>query len=622
MSESIGNASRNAFAPVPRRHVESPFCTDPKRQFCSTKTITLREEVNQEAAQFLMSLDKQQWKELVGACLEEESLSEKKPTQKDISQAYREFKRFLASALGHPNGVKRKYTHAIGCTYGRRYTPRGLQRVKRAFRGVLCRGEEGNIYTDVDAINACFEILLQLCKADGLSTPELESYVRQRDDRLRAVMEHFQCSRDDAKDRFFKTAFWHKLRNYGEAFLHRFDAEMKLIQRHFLNKHEYQFLKRYGADVSNLEGRFLSDIYRFHEGQMLDAIYEFMTTDERYNAIEMGMLAFDGLQLYGEHSDAQLLADMTAAVRSATGFKLHFAYKPFDETIDVPEDFVYHGFLTYAQKALEFDQGHVKCGDMFVKRVERGGEIKHKFLSEAQMRSTYAHIAVMDDEGEEVNFISEWLRNNNDMRVFEEMDVYPNPVDAEHNPDVYNLWTPFAMDLELERAKETGEELPWDEEGLQLILDHISVICNHEQRSIDFLIDWMANMVQFPWNKSLMPVLIGLQGCGKTWLVKLLRCMMGAAKVFETTDPQGYVFGQFNSAMKDCFLVNLSEVGGKDVYEAYNKFKALVTDPELWINGKGKEHVKITSYHHWITTTNNEDPLPTDDDDRRAALIR
>jgi hypothetical protein len=363
MSESIGNASRNAFAPVPRRHVESPFCTDPKRQFCSTKTITLREEVNQEAAQFLMSLDKQQWKELVGACLEEESLSEKKPTQKDISQAYREFKRFLASALGHPNGVKRKYTHAIGCTYGRRYTPRGLQRVKRAFRGVLCRGEEGNIYTDVDAINACFEILLQLCKADGLSTPELESYVRQRDDRLRAVMEHFQCSRDDAKDRFFKTAFWHKLRNYGEAFLHRFDAEMKLIQRHFLNKHEYQFLKRYGADVSNLEGRFLSDIYRFHEGQMLDAIYEFMTTDERYNAIEMGMLAFDGLQLYGEHSDAQLLADMTAAVRSATGFKLHFAYKPFDETIDVPEDFVYHGFLTYAQKALEFDQGHVLSPD-------------------------------------------------------------------------------------------------------------------------------------------------------------------------------------------------------------------------------------------------------------------
>jgi hypothetical protein len=90
----------------------------------------------------------------------------------------------------------------------------------------------------------------------------------------------------------------------------------------------------------------------------------------------------------------------------------------------------------------------------------------------------------------------------------------------------------------------------------------------------------------------------------------------------ETTDPQQYVFGQFNSAMKDCFLVNLSEVGGKDVYEAYNKFKALVTDPELWINGKGKEHVKITSYHHWITTTNNEDPLPTDDDDRRAALIR
>ena len=131
--------------------------------------------------------------------------------------------------------------------------------------------------------------------------------------------------------------------------------------------------------------------------------------------MEMGVLASDGLQLYGEHSDALLLVDLTAAVQSATRFKMRFACKHFDDTIDVPEDFVYHGFLTYTQKALEFNQGHVKCGDIFVKKVERDGEMKHKFLSEAQMRSTYGHIAVMDDEGKEVSFISEWLRNNNDM---------------------------------------------------------------------------------------------------------------------------------------------------------------------------------------------------------------
>ena len=46
-------------------------------------------------------------------------------------------------------------------------------------------------------------------------------------------------------------------------------------------KREYQFLRRYGADVSHLEGRFLSDIYHFHEGQILDAIYELITTAER-----------------------------------------------------------------------------------------------------------------------------------------------------------------------------------------------------------------------------------------------------------------------------------------------------------------------------------------------------
>ena len=233
----MSEPARNPFAPVPRRHFESPFCTDPKRQFCTSKTVTLREEVNQEAAQYLISLSKQEWKQFVGASINDEDLTEKKPTPKEMEQAYREFKRFLASVLGKPHGVKRSYTHAIGCTHGRRYTARGLHRVKRAFRGVLCRGKEGNLYTDFDAVNACFEMLLQLCKANGLSTPELESYVRQRDDHLCAVMEHFKCSRDDAKDRFFKTASWHKLRKYGEPFLDRFDAEMKMIQKHFLNKH-------------------------------------------------------------------------------------------------------------------------------------------------------------------------------------------------------------------------------------------------------------------------------------------------------------------------------------------------------------------------------------------------
>ena len=602
-----------------RQPAAARFCLDPTRTF-TDKTVTLREAVNQEAAQFLMSLDKAEWKEFMEKASGEDDVSEKKPTSRETDQLYRDFNRFLASVLGSTDGVRRKYTHPIGRSFWRRYTSRGLQRIKRVFRGVLCRG----MYTDVDAVNALFTMLLQLCRADGLSTPELRSYVAQRDERLQGVMAHFQCSREKAKEMFIKTAFWHKPCVFRYPFLDAFDAEMKAIQRHFLATQKYQFLRPLIEKETNVAGAFLKALYDFHEGQMLDAIYTYMTTNECYkNTAEIGVLAFDGFQLYGDHTEnAQLLLDVAGAVRDATGFKMDFAFKPFDDTIHVPEDFVYDGLQTYEQKAAEFDLTHVKVRDVFVRK--RGFE--HDVLTETQIRTMYRHISVLDENGIECNFIENWLRNNNTMTVYERMDVYPNPQEAERHPNDFNFWTPFAMDVEIEKLEASTQNgkshYKADSEGLALILDQINILCNHEEHVVNFLLDWMANMVQYPWNKSLMPVLIGAPGCGKTWFVKLLRALFGAAKIFECTDPQRDIFGSFNPRMRDAFLVNLSEVGGKSFYDAYDKFKALVTDPRLQINAKGKDLVDITSHHHWITTTNNEDPLPTDDKDRRAALIR
>ena len=60
--------------------------------------------------------------------------------------------------------------------------------------------------------------------------------------------------------------------------------------------------------------------------------------------------------MYGDHSGkAQLLLDMSDAVHEATGFRMQFDFKEFDATIEVPDDFVYEGLLTFEQKAADFE---------------------------------------------------------------------------------------------------------------------------------------------------------------------------------------------------------------------------------------------------------------------------
>jgi hypothetical protein len=129
-------------------------------------------------------------------------------------------------------------------------------------------------------------------------------------------------------------------------------------------------------------------------------------------------------------------------------------------------------------------------------------------------------------------------------------------------------------------------------------------------------------MIQFPEIKTIMPILISRQGSGKGTLLQLFYKMLGQNKVFETSDPNRDVWGNFNSKMKDCFLVNLDELSKKDLIDSIGKVKALVTNSAMTINEKGISQYSITSYHRFIVTTNSDDPIPTSKDDRRNLIIR
>jgi hypothetical protein len=240
------------------------------------------------------------------------------------------------------------------------------------------------------------------------------------------------------------------------------------------------------------------------------------------------------------------------------------------------------------------------------------------FLTKKKLKDSYEHLICSDlkpkKDGKPELFIDAWTTGNESKRRYDDINCYPHPLVPPKN--MYNLWTPF----ECEKYDTPYEK---NEEALQLILNHIKILCNNEDEVSNYFINWIGHMIQFPAIKNgVSPVLISKQGGGKSTIIRLLAKMLGDSKCFETTTPSRDVWGEFNSMMANAFFVNLNELSKKDTAEAESKLKGLITEPKLHINGKNQGLVEIKSYHRFLITTNKEDAVKTSEDDRRNLMIR
>ena len=237
-------------------------------------------------------------------------------------------------------------------------------------------------------------------------------------------------------------------------------------------------------------------------------------------------------------------------------------------------------------------------------------------LSRYQLKTSYENMTYDKLRGDfqivKCNFINDWLINNTKQKCFQDMGCYPTGIECPESH--FNTWTPFAMEFVTEYEPNLA--------GKDFILEHIKILCNHEEQIYDYIIKWIAQMIQYPAIKTICPILISKQGAGKGTLLKLIEKMIGSNKYFETTDPARDVWGDFNGQMVDSFFVNVNELSKKDTIACEGKIKGLITDTKLTINTKGVTQYEIQSYCRFMITTNNGDPFNTADDDRRMVIIR
>lgn len=501
--------------------------------------------------------------------------------------------------------------------YGRIYPQKSLSlcSLRRQIRHTLSFHQ----YIDIDVMNCHPELLLQICEHNNIKTKYLKQYVKNRNEILTEVQIEYKCDRDKAKLLFIILAYygsfdtWISDNNIEKKepsdFIQDYINELQWIGLKIVKANPELLKAVKDAEKKNEKASVVSIFLQEKERQVLEVVYEYLKSKGIIVNKEC-VLCFDGIMILKSKYNSDLLEELSQDVLTRLGFKLKFTEKEMNEHYlnQLPID----SLDPFEIQVKEFELTHCKIinKSIYIKQTEAGIIT----FSKGKLKDSYEHLTCGEDKnGKPKLFIDKWTTGNKNIRSYDDMNTYPHPLKCPDN--MFNLWTPF-------QCEQYNDSYEPNKEGLDIILNHIKILCGNEEIVSDYFIKWIGQMIQYPATKTICPTLISKEGAGKGTLIKLMIKLLGKKKVLETTTPSRDVWGEFNAQMINSFFVNLNEISKKDTVDSQGQIKGLITDTSLTINPKGKERFEMNSYHRFIITTNKDDPIATSQNDRRNLIIR
>lgn len=470
-------------------------------------------------------------------------------------------------------------TLGIGRIYGS-----GVQNIPSAFRGLLFRDNT----TDIDIINAHPSILLHLCETKGIMCNYLKEYCDTRDVLL--------ATGKATKKSIIVSIFDSKKIGTTIPFMNMFDNEMKLIQSALWTDPEYSLIRdSIHPQKPNKVGTFMAYVLQSIERKIINCVGEFMTE----NGIEICANMFDGLLIYS--TDFTDCLRLNEYVKDNTGFPVRFITKPHDTSLSIPDDFVYANDEELYSSMKEhyetnFNLAFIQSTASYA--YKNGNNIM--FFKKNDMSQILYPIKVGKKR-----FFDLWC-DDASRRSYASIGMYPHDVVCP--PTILNLWNGFAV-----------ERMPDCEYcDFSVILQHIMILCNHDGPTYEFMMDWIANMFQYPSQQSPMPVIYSESGgTGKSSLIRILSAMVGDDKSLPVSDVKRDLFGSFNGHLQNIFLLNIDEPNPKDAHQYHEQLKTLIDGSILKIDNKGMTSFSMPNTLHIIGTTNNVNAFKIKDEDRR-----
>lgn len=172
----------------------------------------------------------------------------------------------------------------------------------------------------------------------------------------------------------------------------------------------------------------------------------------------------------------------------------------------------------------------------------------------------------------------------------------------------YNLWRGFAVD---------PRQGDWS-----LYRKHLfEVICDNNQAAYDYLIAWLADMVQNPGGSrpGVSIVLQGGRGVGKGVFMRPVSKILGAHYLQITNRNQ--LTGRFNSHLKNALGVFADEAFWAGDKASEGALKGIITEDRIMIEPKGKDAYSVENHVRLIMASNEEWVVPAGLDERRFLVL-
>lgn len=177
---------------------------------------------------------------------------------------------------------------------------------------------------------------------------------------------------------------------------------------------------------------------------------------------------------------------------------------------------------------------------------------------------------------------------------------------------VMNIYNPTYPLEDPKRAQEAGD----------LLISHLNNLIGEDDYRRT-LLDFMAYQVQSPGRKVRFAVLIqSVEGAGKTFLAEVMKAVLGAEHV--TTIDGASIKSGFNEWAFGNQIVVIEEVRvvGTSKHEIMNALKPLITNDDISVNEKFRNHRKVANISNYFLFSNHHDALALTPGDRRYFVVK
>jgi hypothetical protein len=251
-----------------------------------------------------------------------------------------------------------------------------------------------------------------------------------------------------------------------------------------------------------------------------------------------------------------------------------------------------------------------------------GIEKFQNIMDKAILEKTFNDIKYIkqNSEGkvEEKKFITKWV-DDKYKRIFKRMDFLPmNKVNIVSDVFVYNLFEGWNEKVLTEYEKDKHEKYlkPFLDLGLEL--------CGGIKKYLDYLMNFLAHMIQFPNRRIPISFIIkGKQGTGKNVFLNAIGGLMDSKNYISSSNPKDF-FGDYAEGFYHKILINMNECEGRDTFEFEGKLKSFISEEKITMNPKFMRPIEIQNYARLIIFSNKSTPIPIDvkSKDRRYVVYQ